>query len=84
MEQRLFEYGLYGDWLLDDALTHHGVGDFHEAGDVGALHVVDIAVGLCAELDTLLVDVAHDDMEFLVDFVGAPLQVHGVLAHLEA
>ena len=29
---------------LDDALTHHGMCHFHEAGDVGALHVVDVAL----------------------------------------
>lgn len=39
--------------MSDDALTHHGVGNFHEAGDVGAFHVVDIAVGLRAVFEAL-------------------------------
>ena len=69
---------------LNHALAHHGVGHLHEAGDVGALHVVDVAVGLASELDALLVDVAHDGVELLVHFLGAPLQVHGVLAHFQA
>src|SRR5690606_39027441 len=33
-----------GEWRSDHALGQHGVGNLHEAGDVGALHVVDEAV----------------------------------------
>lgn len=68
----------------DDALTHHGVGHLHESGDVGALHVVDVSVGLGAVLDALGVDVAHYLVQAAVNLLGAPLQVLGVLAHLEA
>ena len=60
------------------------MGYLHEACDVGALHVVDVAVGLCAVFHTLLVDVVHDVVEFFVDFFGAPLQVHCILAHFES
>ncbi len=54
--------------LSDHTLSHHGVGNFHEAGDIGALHVVDIAVRFGAVLDALLVDFTHDSVEFLVNF----------------
>lgn len=68
---------------LDDALSDHGVGYLHEAGDVGSLHVVDKAVGLGAVLYTLCVDVAHDFVETVVDLLGTPLEMLGVLAHFE-
>ena len=41
---------------LDYALFHHGVGNLHEAGDVGAFHVVEVAVGFNAEGNALFVD----------------------------
>ena len=69
--------------LSDDALAHHGVGNFHEAGDVGAFHIVDITVGFLAVFHTLGVDVLHDLVELFVDFLGSPLEVHGVLAHFK-
>ena len=44
---RLFAYCLPKS---DHTLSHHGIGNFDEAGHVGALHVVDVAVGACAIL----------------------------------
>ncbi len=64
---------------LHDALCHHGVCHLHESGDVGALDVVDVTVGLCAILHALVVDAVHDGMQLLVDFGSAPAEVHGVL-----
>lgn len=60
------------------------MGNFHETSDIGALHVVDVAIFLLAVLDALGVDVVHDSVELLIHFLFAPLQVHGVLAHFEA
>ena len=68
---------------LDDALTNHRVGDLHETGDIGTLHVVDKSVRLGAVLDTLVMDVAHNLVETFVYLLGTPLQVLGVLAHLK-
>ena len=36
----------FGLDALQHALLDHRLGHLHEAGDVGALHVVDVAVGL--------------------------------------
>ena len=55
---------------LDDTLLEHSLSDLHEAGDVSALHVVDGAVGLSTELHALLVDVLHDPVELLVNFLS--------------
>ena len=44
---------------LNWSLTHHRMGHFHEAGDVGTFDIVDI-VAFAAVLDALLVDAAHD------------------------
>lgn len=62
--------------LLNDALCHHRVGNLHEAGDISALHVVDIAVRLCTVLNTLLVDRVHDVVELLVHLSLAPCQAY--------
>ena len=59
-------------WVSDDALAEHCAGYFHETGNVGAFHVVDISVGLGTVFDALVVDVAHDLMESLVYFTGGP------------
>lgn len=65
-----------GNGGLYYALCHHGLGDFHEAGNIGALDVVDVAIGLCAVVAALLVDVLHYLMESLIDFFLAPLYSH--------
>ena len=46
----------FGFWSLVDTLCKHGVGHLHEARDIGSLDVVDVTVGLCTILHTLLVD----------------------------
>ena len=58
------------------ALSHHGVGNLQEAGDVGALHIVDVAVLLLAVLHALLVDRVHDVVELLINFCLAPAQTY--------
>ena len=40
----------YADCGSDASLRQHGVGDLHEAADVGAVDVVDVAVGLGADV----------------------------------
>ena len=42
-----FEYhSLYFPPKLHDTLSHHGVGNFHEAGNVSTLHIVDVTISL--------------------------------------
>ena len=55
--------------VLSEALLAHGVGNLLEAGDVRTLDVVDVSVRALAFLDAAVVDVLHDDMEFLVHFL---------------
>ena len=45
---------------LYNTLGHHGVGHFHETGDVCTLHVVDVAVCFSTIFHTLFVDTEHD------------------------
>ena len=62
-------------WLrraLYNSLRHHGVSDLHEAGDVGTLDIVDIAIGLLAILDALLMDGRHNLVQLLVDLSFTP------------
>ena len=54
-----------------DALCHHGASHLHETGDVGAFHIVDVAIGL-AVLQSLGVNVAHDLVELSIHFFGGP------------
>jgi len=68
---------------LDDTLSNHGVGDAHEASDVGTLNVVDGTIFLLAVLDAHVIDVVHDGVEVLIDLFGSPVAVLSVLANLE-
>src|SRR5690606_26667948 len=60
------------------------VGDFDEAGDVGAFHVVHETVFFAAIAHASVVDRLHDGVQTLVHFTGGPGQAHGVLAHFQA
>ena len=69
--------------LLDGALLEHCGGDFHEAGDVGALHVVYAAVRLGSVLHSGFVDGLHDEVQLGVNLLSAPADVGSVLSHLK-
>ena len=64
------QFARYDRPKLDDTLLEHGLSHLHEAGDVGALHVVNMTVGLCAELNASLVDALHDVVQLIVNFLG--------------
>ena len=66
----LFELIMSG--LSYDALSHHGLGNLHEACHVGTLHVVDIAVRLGAVLHAVLVDVLHDPQQLGIHLLAGP------------
>ena len=51
--------GLFIRRGLEYALGHHGLGHLHEAGHIGTLHVVDVAVGLRAVLHAVGVNFVH-------------------------
>ena len=57
-----------------DALCHHGLGNLEESSHVGTLYVVDVAIGLCAVLHAVGVDVVHDVVQFGIYFLAAPAQ----------
>lgn len=69
--------------MLNYSLLEHCLSNLHEAGDVGALDVVDITVWLSTVLHTSLVDVRHDAMEFLVYLSRSPADVHCILSHFK-
>ena len=69
--------------LLDDALGHHGIGDFEEAGDIRAHHEVAGLAILFGRIEALLVNSDHDVLELLIDLFTAPGHSHGVLRHLQ-
>jgi len=57
-----------------DPVCQHGVGDFDEAADVGAIDVIDHAVSCAAILQALGMDLFHDGLELFVDFLAGPTQ----------
>ena len=67
-----------------DSLSHHGLGDLQEAGDVGAEHQVAGLAALDGSVVAGLEDLLHDAVQALIHFVEAPAQTHAVLGHLEA
>ncbi len=68
---------------LHHPLRHHGVGYFHEAGDIGSFHVVDV-FSVFAMRHALLVNIAHDLVQPLVHLLVTPRYMHRVLRHLQA
>ena len=68
---------------LHNALSHHGVGDLQEAGNVGAEHHVARLAALDGGVIAGLEDVLHDAVQLLVDFFEAPAHAQGVLAHFQ-
>lgn len=56
--------------LLYDTLSHHSVGNLHEACHVCTLHVVYIAVRLCTILNAVLMDVLHNPEELSINFLS--------------
>ena len=69
--------------ILDGTLLEHCLRDLHEAGDVGALHIIDGAVRTGSVLDALLVDAFHDPVKLVVDFLCGPAEVSCILGHFE-
>ena len=53
-------------------LGHHGTGYLHEAGHIGAFHVVHKTIGLGAMRHTLGVDIRHDILEPGVNLGSTP------------
>jgi hypothetical protein len=68
---------------LDQALVEHGIHHLHEAGDVGADHVV-AGVPYCSAVSIGFVDADHNLLQALVHFLPRPVDVHAVLGHLKA
>ncbi len=72
-----------GREVSDQALVHHRVGHFQEAGDVGADHIVPRHVVFLSRLEAGLWMLLHDLVQAVVDFFFRPGQAHAVLAHFE-
>ena len=72
------------DFGLQNPLLDHRLGDLHEARDVRALHVVEVAVLFRAVLYAGVVDRRHDLVQFGVDLLGRPVEFLRVLRHFEA
>ena len=69
--------------MLYQALGNHRIRHLDEARDVRALDVIDVAVLLSAISEAGLVDVGHDAVQLLIDFLGGPLLADRVLGHLK-
>ena len=69
--------------ISDDTLCFHSIEDLLEAGDIGACHVVAFHAVLLGSGVDVVIDVDHDALELLVDFLECPGQTLGVLAHFQ-
>lgn len=59
-------------YCLYNSLSHDSLSNLHEASNVCTLHVVYIAVSLCAVLHAVLVDILHDRVQTSVNLLLAP------------
>ena len=71
------------DQRSHNALSHHGVGDLQEAGNVGAEHHVARLAALDGGVVAGLKDALHDAVQLLVHFLEAPAHTQRVLAHFQ-
>ena len=65
-----FQFSIFN--YLEYSLCHHSLSYLHEAGYVGAFHVVYVTILLLSVFYALLVDTFHDTLKFLVYFLAAP------------
>ena len=70
--------------VLDDSLLAHGISNLDEASDVGTTDVVNGSIIVLTVLDTGSMDLDHDVVKALVNFLRVPVDTEGVLRHLEA
>ena len=59
--------------LLYKSLCHHGLGNLDEAGNIGTLNIVHIAIGLGSILNTYRVNLVHDVVQLCINLLGTPL-----------
>src|SRR4051812_43097204 len=52
----------------DDAIGQHGIGDFLEAGNVGAADIINMAVLFLAIFQAARMDALHDVLQELLEF----------------
>ena len=67
----------------DDTLSHHGLCDLQETGDVRTDHQVARLAALDGSIVAGLEDVLHNPLEALINLVKAPAETHGVLCHFK-
>ena len=78
-----YPYNVSERVLLYHTLLHHGLSNLHEAGHIGTLHVVDVAVGLSTILHSRSVDGLHDVVQLGINLFARPAESDGVLSHFE-
>ena len=69
---------------LDVALSHHSLSNLLEAGDVSTSNQVVTEASFFSSLSGSIMDVSHDGLQLLVDFLGLPAVTHGVLSHFQS
>ena len=53
--------------------------NFHEAGNISTLHIVDITIGFCSIFYALSMNSMHDSMQFFIYFCSTPAEMHSIL-----
>mmetsp|Transcript_21875 Transcript_21875/g.43013 ORF Transcript_21875/g.43013 Transcript_21875/m.43013 type:complete len:438 (-) Transcript_21875:218-1531(-) len=69
---------------LHSTLLVHGLNNLLKGTKVGALDIINVVRSLMlAVFNTSLVDVTHDAVKLLINFLARPGKAHGVLRHLQ-
>ena len=68
---------------LVNPLRDHGVRDFHEAGDVGAVDIIDETSVAFAVTNAVFMNVVHDELQATVHFVAFSGEAFRILRHLQ-
>ncbi len=64
-------------------MGQHGIGDFQEAGDIGANHQIALITKILGSCTGISIDIDHNVFEFSIDFFKSPGIPHAVLGHFQ-
>ena len=66
------------------SLIHHGIRNFEESADVGAIDIVARRPKPVGAFHAGGMDALHDEVQTIIDFLLRPGEPHAVLCHFEA
>ena len=78
-----FHIPFAGTYCLNDALGQHRFSNFYKTCNIGAFHIVYVAILLFSIVAAGFVNAEHDFLQSGVHLLGRPVEADGVLCHFQ-